>query len=368
MQSKEHEYTFLLEGDWDEMLCGGNGDTVTRYERFKPTRFRTHWSNQGRLIEAKLLGPMIIKGGRLAPKRELAWEFSYPTFSEIPEGIAQDLLAYCAADGLYIPGMPGRSKAPDSTTEPAIRPLAKGRGSSAHESRDVIDEALEAAELGDPPADVDELEDWAAPEGKRRERIHFAYERNRRLREAKIRDHLRTNESLTCLACGFDFTANYGERGVGYIEVHHVVPLHAFGERVTTLGDLALLCSNCHRMIHRGNPWLTPEELLDLVSVNYDESSRLPSCFGVQLRWRRTTPPEGYDLAYETQYVGGVTFRAIRSCNGATWRLERQDREADYSGGGISHEASLIACKKRIENGITEGAYFAEVPSASNNE
>jgi len=35
----------------------------------------------------------------------------------------------------------------------------------------------------------------------------------------------------------------------------------------TKLADLALLCSNCHRMIHRTKRWLTVEELKDLVAA-----------------------------------------------------------------------------------------------------
>jgi 5-methylcytosine-specific restriction enzyme A len=31
------------------------------------------------------------------------------------------------------------------------------------------------------------------------------------------------------------------------------------------LADLALLCSNCHRMIHRSKQWLTPDQLQKLV-------------------------------------------------------------------------------------------------------
>jgi predicted HNH restriction endonuclease len=34
----------------------------------------------------------------------------------------------------------------------------------------------------------------------------------------------------------------------------------------TKLADLALVCSNCHRMIHRRARWLTIDELRDLVS------------------------------------------------------------------------------------------------------
>ncbi|MBD4677824.1 HNH endonuclease, partial [Xanthomonas citri pv. citri] len=56
-----------------------------------------------------------------------------------------------------------------------------------------------------------------------------------------------------------------GEHGAGYIEVHHRVPLHVSGTVMTSLEDLALLCSNCHRMIHRRRPWLTVEQLNELV-------------------------------------------------------------------------------------------------------
>jgi len=63
------------------------------------------------------------------------------------------------------------------------------------------------------------------------------------------------------LDCGFDFGMTYGSVGQGYIEVHHVLPLHASGPVLTRLTDLVLLCSNCHRMIHRSSAWLSPDEL-----------------------------------------------------------------------------------------------------------
>ncbi|MEU6849010.1 HNH endonuclease [Actinacidiphila alni] len=44
------------------------------------------------------------------------------------------------------------------------------------------------------------------------------------------------------------------------------MPLHAAGEGTTKLSDLALICSNCHRMIHRSAPWPTPTELRALLT------------------------------------------------------------------------------------------------------
>lgn len=109
---------------------------------------------------------------------------------------------------------------------------------------------------------VDDLDDYdGAPEGQLLARKHFARERDRGLREKKIKQHLRTHTTLACSTCGFDFKAAYGERGEGYIECHHVLPLHASGEVKTKLGDLILICANCHRMIHRYQPWLNPDQL-----------------------------------------------------------------------------------------------------------
>lgn len=100
-----------------------------------------------------------------------------------------------------------------------------------------------------------------AHEGRMTLVSHLRRERDPKLRARKIEAVLRAHGALACEVCEFDFGATYGELGEGYIEVHHVVPLHASGETVTRLVDLALLCSNCHRMIHRRMPWLTPEEL-----------------------------------------------------------------------------------------------------------
>jgi len=113
--------------------------------------------------------------------------------------------------------------------------------------------------------ELEELEDTAVPEGRLLLRRHLARERNRQIRRLKIRDALGRQTGLTCEVCGFDFEERYGERGAGYIECHHVVPLHEAGEGRTRLSDLALVCANCHRIIHRRSPWLTPSELRDLV-------------------------------------------------------------------------------------------------------
>jgi 5-methylcytosine-specific restriction protein A len=101
-----------------------------------------------------------------------------------------------------------------------------------------------------------------ASEGRLLTRVHLRRERNRGLIESKKRLVLKQSGLLTCEVCGFDFKAEYGDRGDGFIECHHTKPLEALlpGGK-THVRDLALVCSNCHRMIHRRRPWLTIDEL-----------------------------------------------------------------------------------------------------------
>ncbi|MDG9714442.1 HNH endonuclease [Streptomyces sp. DH10] len=127
----------------------------------------------------------------------------------------------------------------------------------------LIREGISTGELQDLAQTDDEAldDDFSAPEGRLLLRRHRARERNKGLRKRKIESALRKGGGLACEACGFDFEEVYGERGAGYVECHHVVPLHEAGEGKTKLSDLALICANCHRMIHRCAPWPTPEEL-----------------------------------------------------------------------------------------------------------
>jgi 5-methylcytosine-specific restriction enzyme A len=122
--------------------------------------------------------------------------------------------------------------------------------------------------------DVDDL-DEEAREGALLTRVHRSRERNARLVARKKDRVLARDGRLTCEACGFDFAAQYGDRGTGFIECHHTVPLHSLkpGTR-TRLSDLALLCSNCHRMVHRRKQWLTVDALRSVLSAAVAEERR----------------------------------------------------------------------------------------------
>lgn len=114
-------------------------------------------------------------------------------------------------------------------------------------------------------------QDLELSEGRLLLRRYYARERSPQLRNKKIVAFLKQHDRVSCEACSFDFEAVYGTRGARYIECHHAVPLHVSGETTTGLDDLVLLCANCHRMIHRQTPWLTPEQLRGLIRITGDD-------------------------------------------------------------------------------------------------
>ena len=105
-----------------------------------------------------------------------------------------------------------------------------------------------------------------AREGKEFTRTYLARERNRKLIESAKRYFLARYGHLTCQACGFDFGKLYGERGLNFIECHHKRPIsHLKHPKKTGIKDLVIICSNCLRMLHNKDPWLSVRELKRLL-------------------------------------------------------------------------------------------------------
>jgi 5-methylcytosine-specific restriction endonuclease McrA len=108
-------------------------------------------------------------------------------------------------------------------------------------------------------ADLEELGD---EEGGRQLRLHRHIERSVRIVKRKRQAVIRATGRLECEACRFDFSRFYGPVGHEFCEVHHKVPLSDLdAKRKTKLDDLAVVCSNCHRMLHRGRPCFSVEGL-----------------------------------------------------------------------------------------------------------
>ena len=164
-----------------------------------------------------------------------------------------------------------------------IRQVASGKG-LANVSR--VDREVWAA-YGDKPAEVkmmaaailalaspeseaddkDEIED-IFPEGGVLTAYHRRRERSPKLRKALLAK--RSNAGKVCCdACEWA-PPNKDERlALAAFEAHHLLPLATAGESKTKLGDVALLCANCHRLVHRWisvtGEWLAAEQIKSLV-------------------------------------------------------------------------------------------------------
>jgi predicted HNH restriction endonuclease len=68
-----------------------------------------------------------------------------------------------------------------------------------------------------------------------------------------------------CEICGFSFEEKYGEIGEDFIIAHHLRPISS-GPTVTTLDDIALVCSNCHSMVHMRNPPYLVQEMKTILN------------------------------------------------------------------------------------------------------
>ncbi len=93
------------------------------------------------------------------------------------------------------------------------------------------------------------------------------YKRSKELRDAAIDTFLKDYGALSCNICTFNYEETYGNAGKGFIEVHHKTPIYMYkgADQVKTIEqaikNLAPVCANCHRIIHRTRPPYTIEQV-----------------------------------------------------------------------------------------------------------
>ena len=136
---------------------------------------------------------------------------------------------------------------------------------------------------------VQEEGESEAVEGRVLFRAHRVRERDPALVKKKKAAVLRRGNHLLCEVCDLDFAEAYGPLGEGFIECHHTIPLAWGVIRKTKTEDLALVCSNCHRMLHRAKEPLSVEKLRMIVEhQRVGRRGRTPSSSS-----RRTLRVEG---------------------------------------------------------------------------
>jgi len=120
---------------------------------------------------------------------------------------------------------------------------------------------------------VDGEEDIGAKEGRLLFRAHRSRERSSTLVRKKKSQVFKAIGKLACEVCDFDFQRQYGGLNEPFIECHHLVPLSELRpNQVTRLKDLALVCANCHRMLHRMEDPSDIGTLRESVKVHYPQA------------------------------------------------------------------------------------------------
>lgn len=114
-----------------------------------------------------------------------------------------------------------------------------------------------------------EDEELTFSEGREKYALHKKYERDVNASKIVKEKRLKENGDLKCEVCGFSFLETYGELGSGFIEAHHKIPVSKLGNNGRTrIEDIALVCSNCHKIIHRTKPILSVDKLKKIVKQN----------------------------------------------------------------------------------------------------
>lgn len=124
------------------------------------------------------------------------------------------------------------------------------------------EDPLDQAPLGDPNS--------PRLEGDRSSVLQNKYERSRFNRAVCLRHH-----GFSCKACGEKLVHKYGAIAQELIHVHHIKPVSSLGGAtlVDPIHDLVPLCPNCHNVIHRENPPLSLDRLIQVISDAKSEPS-----------------------------------------------------------------------------------------------
>jgi len=98
---------------------------------------------------------------------------------------------------------------------------------------------------------IDQEDDEVLFEDRTKIRIHKRIERNQ-----KLSKKVKAIKGLKCEVCDFTYSDKYVGIKSDYIEAHHLVPFSKLEDKVVPLdpkSDFAVLCADCHRMIHRSD-------------------------------------------------------------------------------------------------------------------
>ena len=111
---------------------------------------------------------------------------------------------------------------------------------------------------------IDSTPELMVVEGLGREATVYLRGRSRKLRDEALRA-----ANGICTTCGVDYSQLLQGKGVRVLQVHHKNQLAASRTpRVTRVSDLAVVCANCHALIHMDPKQAVPvDQLRDLLQA-----------------------------------------------------------------------------------------------------
>ncbi|CAM1365849.1 conserved hypothetical protein [Tenacibaculum litopenaei] len=214
-----------------------------------------------RSIEPKEMeskSPKVIELSEILNKLPIHKERKEDIKFRNPNGVGLKLSNFKAID----PDFNGKGMSSYSKRDREIFFEFKGKNDELKSIANQIKSTVSNESINEKLYELSDDQDYTAKEGKVIYKLHKLRERNFGLNQRKKDQYFEKYGKLDCEVCGFDFYETYGELGKGFIESHHRIPLSEInGETKTKLKDLALVCSNCHRMLHRTIDTLSIDEL-----------------------------------------------------------------------------------------------------------
>ena len=208
--------------------------------------------------------PDIIELSELLNKLPLHIDRPDATRFRNPNGVALKLTNFLHLD----PEHPGKGMNSHSKLDEVVFNEFRQDKAKYHRIAQSIREAAEDPEIVKmiAPMEIGEDVPIIAKEGNVIYKLHRYLERNKTIVKKKKAHYFKKYGRLDCEVCGFEFVKRYGELGKGFIECHHRKPLHLINKSTTTtLADLALVCANCHRMLHISSNLVSVDELKERI-------------------------------------------------------------------------------------------------------
>ena len=208
--------------------------------------------------------------------------------------------------------------------------------------------------------DTDEISEGQFEEGSVRQVLVNVYERNRQARNACIEHY-----GPACFVCGFDFGKRYGDIGIGYIHVHHLLPLSEIREV-----SKWILSPTCDRFVRTATRWHIETILryqCQIFEVDSERSSRDFHCRRLNSyrpkAQRTANHPQIEGFARAQTRLAGTLHNApetVRTFTSGSFRLPRANARCPEAASPTCSGRSVIAESGAVRRRLRRNRFLVE--------